>query len=219
MIKKESTMTHQLVEDMQWRYACKKFDTEKKVTEQDMETLLEVLRLTASSYGMQLWNFVVVENKELREKLVEKSYGQRQVADASHLIVLCIKSDATESDIDAYIDQTVALRGVEPQSMEGFKKMLMGTISKKSLEQKHIWMKNQIYIALGSLLTACAHMRIDSCPMEGISPKGYDELLGLEARGLKAVLACPVGYRSEDDKYANAAKVRFDKETVVTIIQ
>jgi nitroreductase/dihydropteridine reductase len=219
MIKKESTMTHQLVEDMQWRYACKKFDTEKKVTEQDMDTLLEVLRLTASSYGMQLWNFVVVENKELREKLVEKSYGQRQVADASHLIVLCIKSDATESDIDAYIDQTVALRGVEPQSMEGFKKMLMGTISKKSLEQKHIWMKNQIYIALGSLLTACAHMRIDSCPMEGISPKGYDELLGLEARGLKAVLACPVGYRSEDDKYANAAKVRFDKETVVTIIQ
>lgn len=219
MNQKESTMTHQLVEDMNWRYACKKFDTEKKVSPEDMETLLEVLRLTASSYGMQLWNFVVVENKELREKLVEKSYGQRQVADASHLIVLCIKSDATEADIDAYINQTVAIRKVAPETMEGFKKMLMGTISKKTLDQKYIWMKNQIYIALGSLLTACAHMRIDSCPMEGISPKGYDELLGLAEKGLKAVLACPVGYRSADDKYATAAKVRFNKEDVVTIIE
>lgn len=212
-------MSHQLVEDMNWRYACKKFDQEKKVSTEDLNTLLEVLRLTASSYGMQLWNFVVVENQELREKLVEKSYGQRQVSEASHLIVLCIKSDATEADIDAYIKQTVAIRKVTPDSMEGFKKMLMGTISRKDLDQKHIWMKNQIYIALGSLLTACAHMRIDSCPMEGISPKGYDELLSLPEKGLNAVLACPIGYRSDEDKYAELPKVRFDKEQVVTVIK
>jgi nitroreductase/dihydropteridine reductase len=96
--------------------------------------------------------------------------------------------------------------------------MLDGFTSKKTLEQKHAWMKDQVYIAMGTLLTVCAHLRIDSCPMEGFSPKGYDEVLGLKERGLKAVLACPVGYRSEADKYAGLAKVRFSQEKVVTYI-
>lgn len=211
-------MAHKLIEDLNWRYACKEFDKSKKISDSDFETLLESLRLTASSFGMQLWNFVVVKNNELREKLVEKSWGQKQVADASHLIVLCIKTDATESDVDAYIEDIVKTRGVEKETLAGFKNMLMGFISKKSLEQKHSWMKDQVYIALGTLLTVCASMRIDSCPMEGISPKGFDEVLNLEEKGLKAVLACPVGYRSENDKYSKIAKVRFSKERVITVI-
>lgn len=211
-------MSHKIVEDMNWRYACKKFDTQKKISSEDFNSLLEVLRLTASSYGMQPWNFVVVENPELRQNLVEKSYKQSQVADASHLIVLCIKLDVTEKDVDAYMDQTVKDRNVTTESLEGFKKMLMGSIVSKTPEQKSTWMKNQVYIALGSLLTACASMRIDSCPMEGISPKGYDEVLGLSERGLKAVLACPVGYRSNEDKYATLEKVRFEQNQVITVI-
>lgn len=212
-------MSNKVVEDLNWRYACKEFDKTKKISDEDFDTLLETLRLTASSFGLQLWNFVVIKNDKLREKLVEKSWGQRQVADASHLIVLCIKMDATESDIDAYIEDIAKTRKIERETLSGFKNMLMGFVSKKTIEQKHAWMKDQVYIALGTLLTVCANMRIDSCPMEGISPKGFSEVLDLESKGLKAVLACPVGYRSENDKYATLAKVRFPKEQVVTIIE
>lgn len=211
-------MTHKVIEDLNWRYACKEFDKDKKISEEDFNVLLESLRLTASSFGLQLWNFVVVKNPNLREKLVEKSWGQRQVADASHLIVLCIKTDATESDIDAYLNDIVNTRNVEKESLIGFKNMLMGFVSKKSMEQKHTWMKDQVYIALGTLLTVCARMRIDSCPMEGISPKGFGEVLDLENMGLKAVLACPVGYRSSNDKYSTLPKVRFSQQEIITII-
>lgn len=212
-------MTHKVIEDLNWRYACKEFDKTKRISDADFNILLESLRLTASSFGLQLWNFVVVKNEELRERLVEKSWGQRQVADASHLIVLCIKTDAQESDIDAYLNDIVKTRGVAKESLEGFKNMLLGFVSKKSIDQKHTWMKDQVYIALGTLLTVCANMRIDSCPMEGISPKGFGEVLGLESKGLRAVLACPVGYRSKTDKYANLSKVRFSQDKVVTIIE
>jgi nitroreductase len=111
-----------IIEDMQWRYACKEFDASKKISDEDFNTLLESLRLTASSFGMQLWNFVVVKNPDLREQLVDKSWGQRQVADASHLIVLCSRDDATEADIDAYIDDIVSTRKVERETLDGFKK-------------------------------------------------------------------------------------------------
>jgi len=203
-----------IVEDMQWRYACKKFDPAKKLTEEQVNALLESMRLTASSYGLQPWCFVRVKNTELREGLVAHCYNQAQVKDASDLFVLCAKTDLTEADVDAYIDDTVNKRSLEKSSLEGFKKMMMYSI-KWPDEKKKTWMDKQLYIALGTLMSACAMMRIDSCPMEGFVPSKVDELLNLKEMGLRSVLLCPVGYRADDDAYAKLAKVRFDSEQVI----
>lgn len=203
-----------VIEDLSWRYACKQFDPTKKLTDEQIDALLESLRLTASSYGMQPWTFVRVTNKDLREKLVEHSWNQKQVVDASDLIILCAKTDINEKLVDDYIDDIVATRSVEKESLEGFKKMMMYTVAWDE-ERKAAWADKQIYIAMGTLLSSCAQMRIDSCPMEGFVPAKYDEVLGLKEMGLRSVLVCPVGFRSEDDNYAKLKKVRASKDNAI----
>lgn len=209
---------NKLNENLNWRYACKAFDSEKKLSEEQLDNLLEALILSPSSYGAQPWSFIVVKNQALREKLVGASYNQAQVKDASDLIVLCRPENIDEEFIDGYIKNICDVRNQQAEELAGFKNMLMKIVDKPE-EQKIVWAKNQIYIALGNLLTACAEMRIDSCPMEGFSPKSVDEILELSKWGLKSVLLCPVGFRSEDDKYAKIAKVRQPKEKVVRIIE
>jgi nitroreductase len=206
-----------IVEDLKWRYACKQFDSEKTITNQDFDSIIEALILSPSSYGVQPWKFVVVENKELREQLVGASYNQAQVKDASHLIVLCRPEKIDESLIDGYIQNICDVRSQKPEELEGFKKMLMHVVNKDDAF-KGAWAKNQIYIALGNLMTVCATMKIDTCPMEGFVPSKVDEILGLADMGLKSVLLCPVGYRSEEDKYITTPKVRHPREKIVRII-
>ncbi len=206
-----------LIESLNWRYACKKFDTNKKLTQAQVNDLVEVLRLSASSYGLQPWRFVIVENPLKREELVAHSYNQRQVAEASHLFVLCAPTQFNEHHVDAYLNDVVATRGGAVQELEGYKKMMMGTLSRLG-EKQTDWMKNQIYIALGSLLTGAAVLGIDTCPMEGFVASKYDEILGLNDLGLKSVVVCPVGFRAEDDKYSSLKKVRFNKNTLVHTI-
>lgn len=203
-----------ILDDLKWRYACKKFNADKRISDSDFDTIIEALILTASSYGIQPWEFVVVENKELREELVGASYNQAQVKDASHLIVLCRPEKIDEELMDGYIQNICDVRDQKPEELEAFKKMIMN-VTKKEDAQKAAWAKNQIYIALGNLLTVCATMRIDTCPMEGFVPSKVDEILGLEKMGLKSVLLCPVGYRADDDKYIDIKKVRHPKEKIV----
>ena len=206
-----------IIEALNWRYACKKFDSTKKLSETDFNTLLEALRLTPSSYGMQPWKFIVVESTQLREKLVAASWNQQQVIEASHLIVICAPKVIDEAFVDAYLADTAQTRGQDISELEGFKKMLMN-ITKKSSDDQYRWAKNQCYIALGSLLTICGDMKIDSCPMEGFKPKEYNNILGLDELGLTSVVACPVGYRRDDDKYSKLKKVRFPlKELVIKL--
>ncbi len=205
---------HKIIESLNWRYACKKFDATKKITDEDFNTLLDVLRMTASSYGLQPWKFVVVSNKELREKLVPASWNQAQVMDASHLIVLCAPSKLDEKFVDDYLIDTAKTRNQDVSELAGFKKMLMSIPGKAPADQ-YIWSKNQVYIALGNLMTACAEMRIDSCPMEGFKPKEYDEILGLTEMGLSSMVVCPVGYRHAEDKYSDLPKVRYPLEDLV----
>ncbi|MCT4641348.1 MAG: NAD(P)H-dependent oxidoreductase [Bacteriovoracaceae bacterium] len=206
-----------IIDDLKWRYAVKEFDPKKKVSKEDLNTILESLRLTASSYGMQPWEFVVVNNEELKEQLVAASYNQRQVKDASDLIVLCAKKNIDEDFVDLYIQDTANKRNQSIESLAGFKKML-GYVTSKEDSQKKAWAKNQIYIALGNLLTTCAVMKIDSCPMEGFSPSKYNEILGLDKIDLIPVLVCPIGYRLESDKYSSLPKVRFKAEQVIRFI-
>ena len=208
---------NQIIEDLKWRYACKKFNNDKKISEADFTDLLESLRLTASSYGLQPWKFVVVENKDLREQLVAASYHQTQVKDASHLIVMCKLSDYNEEFVQSFIEDTAKTREQSLESLEKFKDMLLKVVQKPK-EQVDIWAKKQIYIALGNFLTVCAAMKIDCCPMEGFQSKKYNEILGLDKLGLSSVLVCPVGYRADDDKYADSPKVRFPLSDLVISI-
>jgi nitroreductase/dihydropteridine reductase len=207
-----------LVESLKWRYACKEFDATKKISSSDFELVLEGLVLTASSYGTQPWEFIVVENPNLREELIGASYNQAQVRDASHLIVLCRPSVIDEAFMDAYIQNICDVRDQKPEELEGFKKMLM-FVANRDDEAKANWAKNQIYIALGNLMSICADMKIDSCPMEGFVPSKVDKILGLEAMGLNSVLLCPIGYRAEVDKYSSLKKVRHPLKNVVRFIK
>lgn len=204
----------QVVELFKWRYATKQFDKNRKISDADWRAIEECLVLTPSSFGLQPWKFFVVNNAATRQELLAHSWNQVQVVDASHLVVLAIKSDMTEADVDRYLQSTATIRNAPLESLEGFGKVMKGFLANPKLD-KGIWAEKQVYIALGQLMSAVAVMGIDACPMEGFNPAKYDEVLGLTAKGYRSVLVCPVGYRSVDDKYISLAKVRYSVEEMV----
>lgn len=206
-----------IFKQLNWRYACKKFDTTKKIREADWNILAESLRLSASSYGLQPWKFIVVQTPELRQKLLPLSWGQTPVTDASHFIVLTYNEKLDEADITKFVSQTAKVRGVDPQTLDGYKNMTIGDLVKGPRAQTiNWWAQRQTYIAMGSFLTTAALMEIDTLPMEGLDPAGYDKALGIEGSGYKTVAAIACGYRAEDDKYQHAKKVRFDLHDVIS---
>jgi nitroreductase len=198
----------EIIESLNWRYATKKFDATKKISQEDLNTLMESLRLTPSSYGLQPWKFLIIENKELRSKLCEHSWGQAQVTDASHLFVLCTYTDITEDFIDQHIATTAATRNTDPANLQGYGNFVKAKMKELTSDEKKNWNSKQAYIALGQLMAVCAELRIDATPMEGFEPENYNKILGLNERGLHATLVCPVGYRSEDDTAQHTTKVR-----------
>lgn len=201
---------------MNWRYACKKFDPTKKIREADWNILTETLRLSASSYGLQPWKFIVVQNPELRKQLVPLSWGQSPVTDASHFIVLTYKEKMDEAHIKKHIEQIAQTRGIDASVLEGFKStMLSDLVHGTRAAVINWWAQRQTYIAMGSFLTTAALMEIDALPMEGIEPEAYDKALGLDGSGFKTVAAIACGYRAADDKFQHAKKVRFDINDVV----
>lgn len=206
-----------IIEKLQWRYATKKFDTSRQLSEDQLNTLKEAFNLTALSYGLQTLKLVIVKDKTIRESLVELSYGQRQVADASHLLVLCIQNEIDEHDINTHFETIKTIRNTPEAVLEPFKKQLKSTIEAMPVEKKIGWATKQAYIALGNLMTVCAVEGIDSCPMEGFIPKALDKALGLEEQGLSSVLLLPVGYRASDDLFSDLKKVR--KQLSETIIE
>ncbi len=202
-----------LLEALNWRYATKEFDASKKITDADWATLEEALRLTPSSFGLQPWKFVVVQDAEIREQLLPHSWNQRQVVDCSHLVVMAAKTSVSVAEIDDYLQDTADTRGIPVDSLGGFRDMMTGFITDSmSPPEQENWAKLQCYIALGNIMTAASMLKIDCCPMEGFVPPEYDKILGLSDLGLTAVLVCPFGYRSEGDKYADLAKVRYPRE-------
>lgn len=193
---------------LKWRYACKAFNPEKIVSEDKIQRLKEGLNLTASSYGLQPFKFIVIKDKEKREALVEHSWDQRQVADSSHLFIIAVRTDINEEFISDYIKLISDERGIPTDQLDAFKGMMMGSIISKSEEDQYAWAKNQAYITLGNLLLQCGLEEVDATPMEGFIPQKYDEILGLNDMNLKSVLVCPVGYRADNDPYVNLKKVR-----------
>jgi nitroreductase len=205
----------QLLEQLNWRYATKQFDPARKIGAQDWATLEDALQLSPSSGGLQPWKFIVVTDPEVRARLRAASYGQAQITDASHLVVFAAKKNFNEADVDSLINQTARVRGVAPEALATFRGMLVGGIV-NGLDDasRAAWARNQAYIALGNLLTSAALLGIDACPMEGFDRAQYDEILGLPAQGLGSAVIATLGYRSPEDKYATAPKVRFPKEEI-----
>jgi len=206
----------QLLARLNWRYATKKFDHRRKIGAKHWSALEEALVLTPSSAGLQPWKFIVVTDPATREKLVPASRGQRQIADASHLVVFTVKKDLGEQDIDTYINRIADVRGVSTESLANFRSMLMkGIIHGMDEAARTNWATHQVYIALGNFLTSAALLGIDACPMEGIEPAKYDEILDLDKQGLRTVVVAAAGYRAAADNYATLKKVRFPKEEVL----
>jgi len=206
-----------LLTQLRWRYATKQFDPARKISPADWQTLEESLVLTPSSFGLQPWRFIVVTDPATKEKLVPASWDQRQVADASHVIAFAIKKNLGPVDVDRYLGRIADVRGVTRESLNGFREVLLDFLAQPAaqFDPQH-WASRQAYIALGNLLTSAALLGIDTCPMEGIEPAKYDEILGLAGKGYQTVVAAAVGYRSAGDKYATLPKVRFALEEIIT---
>ena len=197
-----------IIEKLNWRYATKKFDTTKQLSDSQLEILKEAFNLTALSYGLQTLKMVVVSDKSIRENLVALAFGQRQVADASHLLVLCIQNEIDTDDVEEHFDTVKAIRNTPDELLDPFKEQLKSTIETMPDSKKSDWATKQAYIALGNLMTVCAVEEIDSCPMEGFLPEELDKVLNLDKHELKSVLLLPVGFRAEDDMFASLKKVR-----------
>lgn len=198
------------------RYATKQFDAGKKIPAATWAVLEESLVLSPSSFGLQPWKFIVITNQAVKDALVPQSWGQRQVADASHVVVFAVKHPLTAEDVRKHVVRTSEVQGTPLEKLAGFEKVVAGFLEKPPypLEMKE-WSSRQVYIALGNFMTSAALLGVDTCPMEGLDPAGYDKVLGLEGTGFYTVAACPAGYRAATDKYAALPKVRFAAETVI----
>lgn len=213
-----STITPEaLLEQLHWRYATKQFDAQRKIPASVWSALEQSLILTPSSYGMQPWKFLVLsQDAEVRERLVGSSWGQRQVADSSHFVVFTVRTEITEQDVETYMDSIAATRQVDKAAVEPLKKMIeSGIVRGLNATQQREWASRQAYIALGNFMTSAALLGVDTCPMEGLDPAKYDEILGLKGSGYATCVACAAGYRAATDKYAQLAKVRFSAHQVV----
>jgi len=211
-------MNSELLQDLEWRYATKKFDASKKISTDDLKTLLNVLRFTPTSYGMQPLKFLVVTDDELRTKLQAASFNQTQVKDASHLIIICAQTETSSNHIDEMTELMSKTRAIEIEKLQGFNNYVKSALKDFTAHEMLLWNSKQAYIALGMLLSACARLRIDSTPMEGFEPDKYEEILDLQQKGLRAILACPIGYRSEEDHYSKLEKVRKPLDKLVEFI-
>jgi nitroreductase len=206
------------IKDLEWRYATKKFDSTKKINSEDLDKLLKSVQLSASSYGMQPYKILVIEDPEIKENLKPAAWGQPQITDSSHLIVFANYKTIDEKYVDSYIENISEIRGIAIENLAGLKDKLIDSIVKLPAEAQNTWAQKQAYLALGNLLSAAASFKIDTCPMEGFDAGKFDEILGLQEKGLTTSVIATAGYRSEEDPAQDAKKVRKSKEQLFELI-
>ena len=202
----------QLIESLNWRYATKKFDRSQKVKETDVEILKESIRLAATSYGLQPFKVAIIENDAIKSELKEVSFGQSQITDCSHLFVFTHLTQLQAAFIDNYIELCADERNLELDNLQGYSAFMKTTLGSLSESEIHNWASKQAYIGMTNLLTACADLRIDACPIEGFISEKYNEILDLEKKSLSACVVVAVGYRAKDDASQHLKKVRLSKE-------
>lgn len=204
-----------LLDSLKWRYATKIFDSTKIVSDTDIHEILEAFRLSASSFWLQPWKMLIVENPEIRAQLRLASWNQSQIVDASHLFVLARIENPGDELVEKYLNDAIKTRGWTRVDLEWYENMMKWFLNSKSVDERNFWATRQVNIALWNLLTFIASKEIDSCPIEWFDPKAYDEILWLKEIWLASSVVLAVWYRSENDKYAYAKKVRFDMKDIV----
>jgi nitroreductase / dihydropteridine reductase len=208
-------MQKNIVDAMNWRYAVAQFDTNKKISDEHMESLMEAVRLTPSSFGLQPWKFIVVSNPELKQKMRAAGYDQAAFTDASHMVVLAVNTGVDASYIERYIESVSTLRGIAKENLTGFSDMMNGAVAMRTPAEVVEWSSRQVYIALGVMVAAASVMAIDSHAMEGFDKDQFDEILGLTGTGFHSLVVNALGYRSDADALAEAPKVRFATEEMI----
>lgn len=208
-----------LLTALNWRYAVKKFDRTRAIPAETWRALEEALVLTPSSIGLQPWKFVVVTDPAVKLRLQAAAYGQAQVADCSHFVVMAVHRDIGVAHVDRHVARMAAVRGIAVETLAKFRQMALRNLDAARAEGRlDTWQTYQVYIALGSFVTSAALVGVDTCAMEGIQPESFDEILGLKGTPYGTVIACAAGYRAADDKYATIPKVRFPAEDVIVRI-
>ena len=206
------------LDDQNWRYATKKFDNTKKISDADLNFLKEAIRLSTSSYGLQPYKIIIVENPETRAQLQPVSWGQSQITEASHLMVFANETNFGEKGIDEYFQNLSQTRNIPLDAVQGYKDFMKSKITTLSEDVRNIWTAKQSYLALGNLLNAAAELKIDVCPMEGFDATQYNQILGLDTLNLNAALVATIGYRSTEDATQNHPKVRkSNKDLFITL--
>lgn len=205
-----------VVSQLEWRYATQKFDA-RPIDAAAWDALERALVLTPSSFGIQPWEFVVVEDAAVRQQLLAASWSQEQVVASPKLVVFAARTGLDAADAERYVRRAMDVRRLAPGTLDGFQRTLVRFVSQpKEKYDVDAWAVRQVYIALGQFMTAAAMLGIDTCPMEGISPAKYDEILGLPARRLRTAVVCCAGYRASDDPDATLAKVRYERGEVIS---
>ncbi len=207
-----------IIEALQWRYATKIFDASKKVSDDDVKTILESARLAPSSFGIEAWKFLVIENPEVRAKLRAAGYDQPKITDASHLIVIARRTDVKEHIATELIARTAKAQGKKPEDLAGYHQMVQGSADRLSDDGVKAWAAGQTYIALGMMMETASMLHVDNCPMEGFNKDQVDEILGLGAKNLASVTMLAIGYRGEDPQAA-LPKVRRDFDEVIEFVK
>lgn len=211
-----------ILDALKWRYAVKKFDPTKKIPEKILQEIKDALVLSPSSFGLQPWKFLFITNPEIRAELRKYSWDQSQITDASHLVVLCRQEKIDESFVNKWVDRMKEKNNRPPEKLEMYRNMVLNNVVKgDSYRAKNQggYMQNQVFIALGNLMTAAAMLEIDTCPIGGFDSEKYDEILGLKEKGLRSCVVCPIGYRSEEDWHKDDPKVRFPEAEVIEDIE
>lgn len=209
-----------LIDQLQWRYATKKMDAKKLVPLEKVEHILEAIRLTASSSGLQPYELIVITNQDIRQKIKGAANNQSQITDCSHLIVFSAWDNYTADRINAAFDMTETIRNFTSESGTAYRQMLLKTYPARDAEVNFTHAAKQAYIGLGTALIAAAYEKVDCTPMEGFNPTAVDEILNLKAKGLRSVVMLPLGYRnSEEDWLVNLKKVRRTKEQFISWIE
>ena len=206
-----------LIENLKWRYATKKYDTTKKVSEDDLQQIKEAIRLSPSSYGLQAFKILDIKDKAIREKLKLASYWQPQITEASHLLVFCGYANVNDGHIDEYLNLKADTQGFDVELLKEFRNFMKVFIEGRK-SGKQVWTAKQTYIALSNAIAACAELKIDSTPMEGFESEKYNEILGLSSKGLKADVLLAIGYRSDEDKTKYDVKIRKPMESLFEIV-
>ncbi len=209
----------QLLAQLNWRYATKKFDPARKISPEDWAVMEEALILSPSSYGLQPWTFVVITDQKMRERLFPSTWNQRQILDCSHFVIFTARTKINNEDIDRHVARTAEVRGGTAEALKRFRQAMSGDlVTGVRAAQAHDWAARQAFIALGNFMTSAALLGIDTCPMEGFKPEEYDGILNLAAKRLASVVCCAAGYRSADDKSAGQKKVRFSRTDMIHIV-